>query len=206
MRTQNDPGNQEELPKALLTAMDVETQTTSCHTPSAGIPKKGHGCSLSFPALTGKSTWLGHPPKPGLRREMSSTSGTTPNLSFSAVSCLSSPPPDSEKWKEKSYPTLWRPHGLYSPWNSPGQNTGVSSLSLLQGDLPDPGIEPRSPTLQADSFPAEQPGKPKNTGVGSLSLLQEDLPNPGIEPRSPELQADSFPAEPTREAQEYWSG
>ena len=24
-------------------------------------------------------------------------------------------------------------HGLYSPWNSPGQNTGVGSLSLLQG-------------------------------------------------------------------------
>ena len=23
------------------------------------------------------------------------------------------------------------PHGLYSPWNSPGQNTGVVSLSLL---------------------------------------------------------------------------
>ena len=28
-----------------------------------------------------------------------------------------------------------RPHGLYSPWNSPGQNTGVGSLSLLQGCL-----------------------------------------------------------------------
>ena len=28
-----------------------------------------------------------------------------------------------------------RPHGLYSPWNSPGQNTGVGSLSLLQGIL-----------------------------------------------------------------------
>ena len=27
------------------------------------------------------------------------------------------------------------------------------------GDLPDPGIEPRSPTLQADSLPAEPPGK-----------------------------------------------
>ena len=25
-----------------------------------------------------------------------------------------------------------RPHGLYSPWNSPGRNTGVGSLSLLQ--------------------------------------------------------------------------
>ena len=28
--------------------------------------------------------------------------------------------------------SLW-PRGLYSPWNSPGQNTGVGSLSLLQG-------------------------------------------------------------------------
>ena len=30
-------------------------------------------------------------------------------------------------------PDSLRPHGLYSPWNSPGQNTGVGSLSLLQG-------------------------------------------------------------------------
>ena len=30
-----------------------------------------------------------------------------------------------------------RPHGLYSPWNSPGQNnTGVGSISLLQGIFP----------------------------------------------------------------------
>ena len=40
-------------------------------------------------------------------------------------------------------------------------------------DFPNPGIDPRSPTLQADSLPAEPPGKPKNTGVGSLSLLQQ---------------------------------
>ena len=40
------------------------------------------------------------------------------------------------------------------------------------GDLPNPGIEPRSPELQADSLPAEPQGKPKNPGVGSLSLLQ----------------------------------
>ena len=33
------------------------------------------------------------------------------------------------------------------------------------GDLPDPGIKPRSPALQADSLPAEPQGKPKNTGV-----------------------------------------
>ena len=30
------------------------------------------------------------------------------------------------------------------------------------GDLPNPGIKPRSPTLKADSLPAEPPGKPKN--------------------------------------------
>ena len=41
------------------------------------------------------------------------------------------------------------------------------------GHLQNPGIEPRSPPLQADSLPAEPPGKPKNTGVGSLSLLQQ---------------------------------
>ena len=32
-----------------------------------------------------------------------------------------------------------RPHGLYSPWNSPGQNTGVGSLFLLQGIFPTQG-------------------------------------------------------------------
>ena len=53
--------------------------------------------------------------------------------------------------------SLW-PHGLYSPWNSPGQNTGVGSLFPFPGDLPDPGIKPRSPALQADFLPAE-PGK-----------------------------------------------
>ena len=56
---------------------------------------------------------------------------------------------------------LW-PHELYSPWNSPGQNTGVGSLSLLQGNLPNPGIEPTSPALQADSLPAEPQGNKVN--------------------------------------------
>ena len=42
------------------------------------------------------------------------------------------------------------------PWNSPGKNTGVGSHSLLQGIL-NPGIEPGSPALQADSLPSESP-------------------------------------------------
>ena len=37
------------------------------------------------------------------------------------------------------------PHGLYSPWNSPGQNTRVGSLSLLQGIFPTEGSNPGLP-------------------------------------------------------------
>ena len=38
---------------------------------------------------------------------------------------------ESESHSVMSYSL--RPHGLYSQWNSPGQNLGVGSLSLLQG-------------------------------------------------------------------------
>ena len=38
-----------------------------------------------------------------------------------------------------------RPHGLYSLWNSPGQNTGVGSLSLLWGIFPTQGFNPSLP-------------------------------------------------------------
>ena len=43
-------------------------------------------------------------------------------------------------------------------------------------NLPNPGMEPQSPALQADSLLSELPWKPKNAGVGSLSLLQGILP------------------------------
>ena len=68
------------------------------------------------------------------------------------------------------------PHGLYRPWNSPGQNTGVGSLSLLQGIFPTQGLYP-SPALQADSLSAEPQGKPKNSGVGSPVPSPADLPD-----------------------------
>ena len=38
-------------------------------------------------------------------------------------------------------PTL-QPHGLYSPWNSPGQSTNVGNCSLLQGIFPSQGSNP----------------------------------------------------------------
>ena len=52
----------------------------------------------------------------------------------------------------------------------------ISIVFPSPGDLPNPGIEPRSPTLQADSLPAEPQWKPPNTGVDSLSLLQQIFP------------------------------
>ena len=45
--------------------------------------------------------------------------------------------------------------------DSPSRNTEVGLPCPPPGDLPNPGIEPRSPTLQADSLPSESPGKPQ---------------------------------------------
>ena len=39
------------------------------------------------------------------------------------------------------------------------------------GDLPDPGIEPRSPALQADALPSKPPGKSRNGLRHLLSII-----------------------------------
>ena len=46
---------------------------------------------------------------------------------------------ESESESQSVVSDCLRPHGLYSPRNSPGQNTGVGSLSLLQGIFPTQG-------------------------------------------------------------------
>ena len=79
--------------------------------------------------------------------------------------------PSSESESCSVVPDSLRPHGLYSPWNSPGQHTGVGSLSLLQGSS-QARDQTRSPALQVDLLPTEPQEKPKKTGVGSISLLQ----------------------------------
>ena len=84
----------------------------------------------------------------------------------------------TQRWKWKSLSCVWL---FATPWtiqsmefSRPEYWSGEPFPS--PGDLPNPGIEPRSPTLQADSLPAQPQGKPKNTGVGSLSLLQQIFP------------------------------
>ena len=88
-------------------------------------------------------------------------------------------------WESESHSVVsdsLQPHGLYSPWNSLGQNTGVNSLSPLQGNLSNPGIEPRSSTLQADSLPAEPQGKSedikKRWQEYTEELYKKDLNDP----------------------------
>ena len=62
-----------------------------------------------------------------------------------------------------SDPTNCKPTQLLCPWGYPSRNTRVGSHSLLQGDLPDPGIEPTSPVasvLAGGFFTSEPSGKP----------------------------------------------
>ena len=56
-----------------------------------------------------------------------------------------------------------RPHGLYSSWNFPGQNTGVGSLSLLQGILPTQGFNPGLLHCRWILYQLSHQGSPKNT-------------------------------------------
>ena len=48
-----------------------------------------------------------------------------------------------------------RPHELYNLWNSPGQNTGVGSRSLLQGIVPTQGSNPSLPHCKRILYPRE---------------------------------------------------
>ena len=58
-------------------------------------------------------------------------------------------------------PTL-RPHGLYSPWNSLGQNTGVGSYSLLQGIFPTQVSNPGLPHCRRILNQLSHQGNPMN--------------------------------------------
>ena len=62
-------------------------------------------------------------------------------------------------WVTQSCPTLCNPMNC-SPSGSSRQEYWSGLPCPSPGDLPNPGTEPRSPALQADSLPAQLPGKP----------------------------------------------
>ena len=54
-----------------------------------------------------------------------------------------------------------QPHGLYNPWNSPGQNTGVGSLSLFQGIFPTQESNPGLPHSRWILYHLSHKGSPR---------------------------------------------
>ena len=88
-----------------------------------------------------------------------------------------------------------QPHGLYRPWNSPGQNTGVGSCSLLQGSS-QPKDQTQVSRIAGGFFTSWATREAQEYQSGEPIPSPGDLPNLGIESRSPTWQADSLPAEP----------
>ena len=87
-----------------------------------------------------------------------------------------------------------RTHRLYSPWNSPGQHTGVCSHSLLQGIFP---TQRSNLGLLHCRCILYQLSHQESLRVLEWVAIPSpvDLPNPGIELGSLALQGDSLPAE-----------
>ena len=69
----------------------------------------------------------------------------------------------------------FQPHGLYSPWNSPGQNTGVGSLSLLQGIFPIQGSNPGLPHCRRILYQLSHKGSPIEIYILVISLNENRL-------------------------------
>ena len=74
----------------------------------------------------------------------------------------------------QSYPTLCDPMELYSPWNTLGQNTGVGSLSLLQGIFPTQGSNSGPSHCRATLYQLGHKGSPDLPGQPQMHFLPED--------------------------------
>ena len=69
--------------------------------------------------------------------------------------------PESESESRSVMSDSLRPHGLYSPWNSPGQKTGVGSLPLLQEIFPTQGSNPGLPHCRQILYQRSPQGSPR---------------------------------------------
>ena len=87
------------------------------------------------------------------------------------------------------------PHGLYSPWNSPGQKTGVSRLFHLQRIFPTQESNPGLPHCRWILYQLNHKGSPRILESGHPIPSPTELPDPGIKPGSPALHVFSLPTE-----------
>ena len=70
------------------------------------------------------------------------------------------------------------PHELYSPWNSPGQNTGMGRLSLLQGIFPTQGSNPGLPHCRQILYQLSHKGRKSLKSNWNISKTLEMWPPP----------------------------
>ena len=82
-----------------------------------------------------------------------------------------------------------------TPWDSPGKNTGVGNLSLLQEIFPMQESNPDLPHCRQILYLLIHQGSPGKLEWAAIPS-PGDLPEPGIKPKSPVLQAVSLPSEP----------
>ena len=87
-----------------------------------------------------------------------------------------------------------RPHRLDSPWNSPGKNTGVVSLSIVQGIFPTQVSNPGLPHCRQILYKLSHRQAQEYQNGQAIPFPADHL-DPGIELGSPALQVDSLPAE-----------
>ena len=69
--------------------------------------------------------------------------------------------PQKWKWKSLSHIRLFVTSCTINPWNSPGQNTGVGSLSLLQGIFPTQRLNPGLLHCRQILYQLSQEGSPR---------------------------------------------
>ena len=87
---------------------------------------------------------------------------------------------------------------LYSPWNSLGQNTGVGSLSLLQGIFPTQGSNPGLPHCRRILYQLSHKGSSRILAWVAYPFSSRSS-QPRIRTGSPALQVDSLPNELSRD-------
>ena len=87
-----------------------------------------------------------------------------------------------------------KPARLLCPWNSPGQNIGVGSLSLLQGIFPTLGSNPGLPHCRQILYQLSHQGSPRILEWVAYPFFRRSF-RPRIQTAVSALQADSLPAE-----------
>ena len=97
-----------------------------------------------------------------------------------SLSCCAGERGKNESESCSVVPSSLRPHGLYSPSNSPGQNTGEGSLSLLQEIFPTQGSNPGLPHCRWILYQLSYEGSLVREGITTLQCATVQRANWGF--------------------------